>query len=288
MGGQRFRSTPSVVDMNNYFRWAIWYSLCCILLGGVLSGCQPVVSAVEKVNTSPSAEKTSGAVIRLTTGDWVPYIGKDLPHYGCDTWVVSEAFGLVGISIEYGFFPWARGFRMAEAGSWDGTMEWANTAERQDAFYFSADFLSSQEWVFFYRSDRPFDWQSLDDLKGKVVGVTSGYTYSDAFAGLERKGWVTFEEANTDEANFKKLLAGRIDIFPMERRVGDWVMRRIFTREEQEQITAHPKAFNRFQPYLLLSKAVKGNDERMRQFDQGFAQLKASGRYDEIMGECLH
>jgi polar amino acid transport system substrate-binding protein len=273
--------------MNNHFRWAIWDLLCCILLAGVLFGCQPVVSAVEKVNTSPSAKKTSSTVIRLTTGDWVPYDGKDLPHYGCDTWVVSEAFGLVGISVEYGFFPWARGLRLAETGAWDGAMEWADTPQRHDTFYISADPLSEQEWVFFYRTDRPFNWRTLGDLEGLVVGVTSGYVYSDAFIKLREDPRVRFDEASNDEANFRKLLAGRIDIFPMERSVGEWVMRGIFSKEDRAQIAINPKPLDSFEPHLLLSKANAKNADRIQRFDQGLAQLKESGRYEQIMQECL-
>jgi polar amino acid transport system substrate-binding protein len=275
-----------------FSKWAnhIWMG-SILLVFILLSGCQaagPAVQAVQRVKISPSiGGESSTAVVRLATGEWEPYDGENLPHYGCDSWVVSEAFGLVGVKVEYGFFPWARGLRLAETGEWDGTLEWDDTPEMREKFFISADFLSDQEWVFFYRADRPFVWKSLNDLESKVIGLTSGYAYSDAFADLKKKGTVRFDEASTDEANFKKLLAGRIDVFPIERSVGERVMKKIFSADEKAQIAAHPTPFDEFRPYLLLSKAVPENEQRIELFNKGFALLKENGRYEEIIKDCL-
>jgi polar amino acid transport system substrate-binding protein len=232
-------------------------------------------------------ERKPGAVVRLTTGEWAPYDGKDLPHYGCDAWLVSEAFEKMGIHVEFGFFPWARGLRLAEIGDWDGAMDWSDYPARREKFYVSSDYLSEQEWVFFYRADRPFDWHNLEDLEGKTIGVTSGYVYSEAFSELEHNPRVRIDEASTDVANLKKLLAGRIDVFPLERSVGIWILQSILTPDERVQIAIHPQPINQFKPHLVLSKVVPENEERMSQFDKGFALLKQSGRYAEIMAECL-
>ena len=46
--------------------------------------------------------------IRLTNGDWQPFMSKNGPHHGIASHVVTEAFALVGVEVEYGFFPWKR------------------------------------------------------------------------------------------------------------------------------------------------------------------------------------
>ncbi len=46
--------------------------------------------------------------IRLTNGEWQPYLSKDAPHHGFASHIVTEAFALVGVEVEYGFFPWKR------------------------------------------------------------------------------------------------------------------------------------------------------------------------------------
>jgi polar amino acid transport system substrate-binding protein len=200
--------------------------------------------------------------------------------------VLSEAFALEGITVEYSFFPWARSYSLSATGAWDGTLAWDDTPEHREQHYLSADPISIQAWVFFYRTDRPLKWETLEDLAGKTVRVTTGYVYSDAFKPLKQAGTVTFVEDSSDEANFRKLLAGRIDVFPMERQVGYALLRSTFTAEEQALLSDSLQAFAQFRSYLLLSKAVPQNEQRMKRFDRGFKRLQASGRYAEIMQHC--
>ncbi|MGD9947720.1 MAG: hypothetical protein AB7U29_04480 [Desulfobulbus sp.] len=97
---------------------------------------------------------------------------------------------------------------------------------------------------------------------------------------------MTFYESISDALNFRKLLNRRIDLFPMERAVGQYLLKSSFTTKEQAAISIHPKAINEFAPHLLLSRVVEGNEQRMQLFDQGLQQLRASGRYRGIMAAC--
>jgi len=254
------------------------------LLLGLCTACQAV-----KPEASPTDQAFSQKenVIRITSGEWSPYDDEDLPHYGCTPWLVSEALALEEMEVEFGFFTWSRSYQLAKDGSWDGTIEWADTPEHRQYFYLSEENITDQQWVFFHRVDYRFDWKTLDDLDGKVIGVTNEYVYSDAFNDVLKTGMATFETASSDEANFRKLLARRITIFPMERRVGYTILQKKFSPDEQEQITNHPIPFQTFQPYLLLSKAVPQNEERIRKFNQGWRKLKDSGRVDEILDICI-
>lgn len=254
-----------------------------------LVACQPAPHpSPEPVATKAGPPAvTRPANLRLAVGEWSPYMGETLPHYGCDAWVITAAFAEEGIRVEYTFMPWSRSLKRAAEGGWEGTAEWADTPEHRKEFYLSADYLSEQEWTFFSRADEHFQWNSMDDLMGMTVGVTSGYVYSDLFAEAENNGTVQFESASSDLANFQKLLAGRIDAFPMERNVGKAMLRENFTEEERARVEVQAAALEAFRPYLLLSKAILGNEDRMARFDRSFARLKTSGEYAEIMQSCL-
>lgn len=69
--------------------------------------------------------------IRLTNGEWPPYLSKDLKHYGVASRIVTEAFDLEGIKVEYGFFPWERALELAKHGDWDGSLVWFHTPKRE-------------------------------------------------------------------------------------------------------------------------------------------------------------
>lgn len=225
-------------------------------------------------------------VLRLANGEWPPYTGRDLPHQGCDSQVVAEAFALEGIRVEYQFFPWARGFLLSEHGVLDGAVEWAGTEEQGKSHYVSRDVLSRQQWVFFRRRDRPVAWQPLSSIPKVIIGLTIGYAYSDIFADLLRSRPELFTEASSDLLNFRKLLAGRIDLFPLERAVGRYLLDSRFSAEERAQLVDDPEPLAEFGPRLLLTRAIADNQEKMARFDRGLMQLKAGGRYREIMAPC--
>jgi len=63
--------------------------------------------------------------IRLTNGEWQPFLSKDAPHHGFASHIVTAAFALVGVEVEYGFFPWKRSFKLAKEGTWDGSVVWS-------------------------------------------------------------------------------------------------------------------------------------------------------------------
>ena len=54
--------------------------------------------------------------IRITNGEWEPFLSENSSEYGFGSHIVTEAFKLEGIEIEYGFFPWTHGFETAKSG----------------------------------------------------------------------------------------------------------------------------------------------------------------------------
>jgi polar amino acid transport system substrate-binding protein len=263
-----------------------WLWRTAFILLWVLPACLGKQSTAITPVGSPPISKQTARVIRITNGEWVPYTGEYLEHNGCDSWTVAEAFATQGVTVQYGFFPWARGYELASTGVWDATVMWADTPEHRKDFYLSAEPLSHQNWVFFYRVGEDFTWKELENLHDKRIGLTSGYVYSDVFADLRNQPDMKFEEAASDQANFDKLLNGRIDIFPMEELVGQSILTNYFTQDEQARITFQKQPITAFEPYLLLSRSVAGNDELIKLFDAGWKELKDNGRYAEITQNC--
>ncbi len=263
----------------------LWVSL---MLAFILwfTACNPENKPPIVTRALPAPTKVPENTIRLANGYWPPYNGSDLPHGGCDSWVIEEAFALQGIKVEYDYFPWVRSLSLSKNGDWDGTPAWADSPEFRKQYFISAEPTTIQEWVFFYRKDQPFIWQTLEDLAGKRVGLTTGYVYSDAFDGLKQKETVTFIESSSDAANLEMLLAGRIDVFAMERNVGHYLIQTLFDEETQALLVASPNSFSQFNTHLLLSRAIPKNEERMAAFNLGMQQLRGSGRYAEIMQHC--
>ncbi|BES72369.1 transporter substrate-binding domain-containing protein [Marinobacter nanhaiticus D15-8W] len=219
--------------------------------------------------------------MRLTNGDWGPYLEPD-PPYGIVSQIVEAAFAESDLSVLWGFFPWSRSYVLARDGQWDGSAAWSCSRERFREFYFS-DALLPFDYVFFYRQGRAFNWQTANDLKGLRIGLTQNYVYGDVIQKVKESGLAKLEVATSDEINFRKLLAGRIDLFPMDPIVGRDLLARQFSPEQTESLAIHPRVVHSANLHLLLSRRVAGNGRRMEQFNAGLAALRQRGDIKAIV-----
>lgn len=105
------------------------------------------------------------SAIRISNGDWAPFMSPNLPHYGFVSRMVTEAFALEGISVHYEFFPWARAYLVAKQGAFDASIGWYWNADRAQDFLFSEPvFVETQ--VLFHLRERPVPWKRLRELQG--------------------------------------------------------------------------------------------------------------------------
>lgn len=222
--------------------------------------------------------------VRLTNGEWPPYLGEQLAHSGVASRIVAEAFALEGIAVDWEFHPWARSLRLAEQGKRDGSAVWLSSAERESKFFISDPVVESGYYLF-HRKNYVFDWQQVTDLHGRRLAGTRGYDYGAAFEQAEASGALRVNRVTSDETAFRQLLAGRIDLFPMDKVVGFDLLHQHFSAAERAQLSFHPKPLRSDSLHLLLSRQVPGNAELIARFNQGLAQLRESGKVAQYLLE---
>ncbi len=224
--------------------------------------------------------------IHLTSGEWVPFLSENLKHYGYISRVVKEAFELEGVTVEFGFFPWQRSFDYALHGEWNGSVAWLNSPERAEQFYFSDPIMESVV-VFFHMKSFPFEWNSIEDLKGILIGATQGNEYERDFRLAEESGVITVERVSKSELNFYKLLSGRIKLFPQNLDVGFNMLRKMFPPEKVSLFTYHRKPLHTSHLHLILSKKVERNKRMLQLFNRGLKRLTESGEVKQYKEESL-
>lgn len=245
-----------------------------------------VLSALLALSIGCSAGALAQArdTIRITSFTWQPMFSENGPHHGFVPHIVAEAFALVGVEVEYGFFPWQESFDLAKDGEWDGSAAWWDRPDRHKDFLFS-DPVAPTQVVFFHSKSSALDWRTYEDLKGLTVGATEGYDYGKQFNEAKEAGIIKVEITPDDETNLKKLLEGQIDVFPGDLMVTYAQIRDTFTPEEAEQFTHSPKSVFEEPLFLILSRKVPDNEQMLKRFNEGLAMLKKSGRYDEIIAD---
>jgi len=229
-----------------------------------------------------SLQGVAGETIRITTGEWKPFISESLKHGGVYTHIITEAFALEGIKVEIGFFPWPRAEVYARTGEWDAMATLVATPEREEVFYLSSVVYSSKR-VFFHLKNYYFDWNTMDDLKNLDIGATIGYKYGDMFENAEKAGDISVMRVSKDLQNFQMMLRERINIFPFTLEAGYFMINEQFNSEVAGKITHHHKILQEADYHIMFPKSSNRSRHFVELFNRGLMQLKESGRYDQML-----
>ncbi|MEP1213488.1 MAG: transporter substrate-binding domain-containing protein [Marinobacter sp.] len=222
-------------------------------------------------------------VVRLTSGHWPPYMEYNPPHFGVISRIVTLAFAKQDTPVTYGFFPWSRALMLAEKGLWDGSVAWTCRPEMIRSFFFS-DPIVAHHYVLFHRTSMDFDWGRVVDLESYRIGLTQDYNYGETFEEAVAAGTINAEKTTSDIANFRKLAAGRIDLFPMEPAVGIKMLRELGL---EDKITFHSTPLQSDYLYLILSRRVPDNERYLKEFNNGLSELRESGRLESLIDSSL-
>lgn len=220
----------------------------------------------------------------LTNGEWAPYTSEHLPKFGLMSQIITEAYALMGIDVEYKFFDsWKRSYVLAQKGEFDGSIAWSPTPERSKLFFF-CDTVILRKNVIFHLKTLDFDWQSYEDLARYRLSMTLAYFYGKEFDRAVQQGHFNTFLVYQDITSCINLLKGRTDLFVMEVEVGRSLLRNHFTQQEQALVTFHPKPIGEVPNTVFISKKIdKQRAYRLvNTLNQGLKKLRSSGRYKEI------
>lgn len=209
-------------------------------------------------------------------------VGSQLPHYGVQAQIVEEAFALKGITVEYTFYPPARSLEHGQKGSMNGVVGMPFSKKNATGFVFSQAIIQSP-MVFFHHREVLFNWQNLSDLSGHTVGLLSDSHYESQLKFAIENQAFAYEYRKEYKVNFKKLVIGRVTLFPYDLHRGYFLLKRNLPTDKAKQITHHKKPIQLSTYHLFLSKKHPDHLALVKTFNEGFNQLKASGRYEQII-----
>ena len=214
--------------------------------------------------------------LRIVTEPWAPYVyeenGKKL---GLDYETTAIVFKRQGIEVEWQFLPWKRCLSMLEQGQADGALDIFHSVERDATLLYPSEPLSQVQFVMFYANARPHPFSTLDGLRGLSVGTSPGYLYSTDFS---ESTLFTREPAPSHEANFGKLVRGRIDLLITDRRVGQHLIDELNLRDE---ITENPLIISEQSQYLAVRRNA-GMDLLVQRFGAELKRFKREPAYAEL------
>lgn len=222
--------------------------------------------------------------LKLTTGEFPPYISSSSQHLGPLSQIVSLSFEELGYQTLIDVNPWNRALKMADKGRVDATYAWSVKADRQAHFLYSKPLFIFEQRAFAL-SKAQLDVARTASAKSIRLCRPQGYTLQGHSQVLMNSG-VAVHFSPPDVATcFNMLKAERVDIVVVDKLEGYSYASKQF--KSLDEIKVLDKVFFKYSNHLLVSKQHPKAEKLIEDFNQGLDNLMASGRYQTILSDEL-
>lgn len=193
--------------------------------------------------------------------------------------LADAAFTMLGISVTYTEYPFARMLKKAEWGQVDAVMMVFKTPEREKYLHYPKNSLFYEHNSFFTKKDTPVIYSGeLDDLKGYPIGVVLGFSYGEEFdnaKGIEK------EVSVNHELLLRKLRGGRFEVGLGNKHVVSYYANMIGFANSIKFL--EPNQFDKEPLFIAFSRKKSGYGKLAEEFSEAIRKLKESGQYQRIL-----
>lgn len=218
------------------------------------------------------------------TGDFVNMQippGEDTEHFKGYSWdLLRESFHAAGYTVKLSVTPWARAMAYLKMGEYDILFPTGKNKERRRIFHYSQEPVNQARFVVYVRAGDPMEWNGLESLAGRTIGVKRGFNYGNAWRNA---GFIHKYSVDTIRQGFRMLSQRRLDGFAGYEFNWDYVLR----REGWETRYVKMPGFDRTSEYLVALKTNPSGLAYLKAFDQGKRQLEKNGRLERIKQKWL-
>jgi polar amino acid transport system substrate-binding protein len=214
---------------------------------------------------------------------WPPYQveAKGAPVGGFATEVVEHVLDSMQAKYEpVQAYPWKRAMELFQHGKADALYSANYTKDREVYAYYPSVPLVESPWVIWTRDATI---SSLEDLKGKRIGVVTGYSYTQEFWEYILV-YCTVEEVYSDELNFRKLKIGRLDALVAELGNGLYIRQKIgaYNIQPEKNVTIKSDGL-----YIMFNRTTVDKDFVDR-FSEELVRFRQTEKYRHMKESYFH
>jgi len=215
--------------------------------------------------------------IRLVCDIWPPYqTVSENGLGGFSTEMVEAVLKRMGTPVKsLESFPWKRALTILEQGGADALFSANLTPDRAIFAHYPSEKLIDAPWIIWTRAERPV--HSLEDLKGKSVGVVLGYSYTESFWRFIET-YCRVEQVSTDEINMRKLALNHVDAVAAEYGNGLHLVRELGLKG----IRPHPDIVIKQDGLYIMFNRRSVREAFVERFSEELKAFKATPEYGEL------
>ena len=230
---------------------------------------------------TPAFPADHGETIQLAAFEYPPfYYEEDGEVKGIGVVLLHDLFDRLDKRIEIRMYPIKRALDQLKHGTIDGIMFLIKTPEREEYLDYTNPIICVNGffWYSKERMNKDFKMENFDILKNYNVGVTRGYSYGVEIDKIINS--IPVDVANTDLSNFKKLLSGRIDLFPGNEIVAKGLFK--LHPELKGRIDNAEEAFIKWILHMGISKQSQ-LAEMMLNINEALSEMEKEGIIDSTV-----
>ena len=193
---------------------------------------------------------------------------------GFDHDLMVEVFSRMNLDVEIRYMPWKRALQKANTGEITGVF----SCSPRDQFHMSAPISTATDALFVRDS---FDVErhkisSIQDLKqypALAIGGVDGYQQLKLLDEQD----LPYDKSMNDDDGFRKLFAGRIDVFLTIKEFGDYTLNSLQLSNFAKRIPLGQKEY-----HVCFSKAWPHSLSLKDRFNQILREVRNDGTFDAI------
>lgn len=224
------------------------------------------------------AKEQTQSITLVGEDEWYPYAAyKDGKLQGWAVDIIEAAFAAVDVKVNFKSAPYARCLMLAETGQELGCFDSLKDAKLSKVLLFHTEPIFKGEIGIYALQSSTASNLQVAHLRGKQVGVTHGYTYTDE---VDTDQSISREVAPTDLSNLRKLLRQRSEYSLIYTRVVDYLMNRY--PEEFGGKIKQVGSIGQNSLYVSFSRQRADSAKYAELLDRGLRKIKKNGIYAKL------
>lgn len=225
------------------------------------------------------------AELKILTEQMPPfnYLNENEEAAGFSTEIVLELLKRTGLKATGGkirVLPWARAYSIIQKENNVMLYSMTRTREREKEFKWVGPIAPRTIWFWKMKERKDIKIGSVEDAKQYRIGAVREF----ASAKYMTKLGFRLDLCNSEEANFKKLIAGRIDILTALELAAAYQMKKL--NKHFNQLERLIRLDDRYRYYLALN--INTADDIVNSLQRALEEVKNDGTYEKITIRSLY
>lgn len=212
--------------------------------------------------------------ITVVTEQYPPYEYIENNKWsGHDIEIVKEASRRLGIKPVFKELPWKRCLKNVEEGKSEAIISLIKTPERSDYLFFPSANISYEKNVIF--GHKKIKINGLDDFKGKLIGIQSGYSYGKEFDN--------HKNIKKDPSFSQTMLLKKFDADRTNYIIGNEAVLIYLNRKAQLKPIKQVYTVSEDPMYIAFSKKHPEGKELSEKYNKALNDMKKEGIIEQII-----